>query len=190
MKLSEIIKVPQQPSHGFANMSKFDNAVQFRQAKVEKYPLLAFIENDNYYFCLEDLDTKQKFAYLVAFNVDGFQKPTLIIKRTWVHQSHRNKGFMTALYNTLHQQGFSIISDIELSPESLKIWSKVNPDVQIINSRTQEKRKAISSDFLNPLNNAEEHFMLEGSRDDAWGPMRNNLTEMEENHKFLATNYP
>lgn len=113
MKLSEIVKVVQQSTHGL-DLSKWDGATQFRKAKVETFPLLANVEGDDYFFCIEDPKTSKKMAYLKALKVDGFSKEAFMIQRTWVEKSYRNKGLMTAMYNTLHHQGFTIFSDIRL----------------------------------------------------------------------------
>jgi hypothetical protein len=170
VKLSEIVLVPQQQSSGLDH-SEFKNLERFKKAKVEKYPLLFKKVGDTYFFALE-LDDKLR-AFLVAEEISDI-KNAIMIKRTFVTRSYRNLGLMTALYNTLNNQGFTLISDRELSPESISIWKKLKTihPVKVINRDTKEIRNLVADDFSPKSHEREsDHFILE---ERAWGPTRDN----------------
>jgi hypothetical protein len=170
MKLSEVILVPRQQSSGL-DLSKFNNLKRFKKAKVEKYPLLYKKSGETYFFALE-LDDKLR-VFLVAKEISDI-KNAIMIKRSFVDNSYRNQGLMTALYNTLNNQGFTLISDRELSPESLSIWKRLKSihPVKVINRDTKEIRDLSKDDFLPNSDERElDHFILEERR---WGPLKNN----------------
>jgi hypothetical protein len=190
MKLCEIIKLPRQLAHGF-DLKKWDDTKQFKSAKVEKYPLYANIEGDDYFFCIVDPDSQEKMAFMKAIKVDGFNS-ALIIKRTWVESAYKNKGLMTALYNTLHNQGFSLISDSSVSPESLSIWKKLHSQfgksVKIINADTHETRE-ITDDLINHRQDEKEHFFFEGYHG-AFGVHHTDNFTLNEYSIFIDTDSP
>jgi hypothetical protein len=191
MKLHEIIKIPQQVMHGF-DLKKWDDAKQFKSAKVEKYPLHANVEGDDYFFCMIDSDTQEKIAFMKAIKIDGFSS-ALIIKRTWVEPEYKNKGLMTALYNTLHNQGFSLISDNQVSPESLSIWRKLHnqfgKSVKMIDADTHEPREITDADLTNPKPDEKEHLFFEGYTG-AFGVHHVDNFVMPEYSLFVNTDSP
>lgn len=79
-----------------------------------------------------------EFGYFFAVNVNGenvaflkaaksnlYGTNAIQIERTYTFKKYRGMGIMTALYNTLANQGFIVISDTQLSPESRSIWKKL-----------------------------------------------------------------
>jgi len=178
MKLSEVIKRPQQFSHGL-DLTKFDGAVQFKKAKVEKFPLLYRQEGDDYFFTFEVKG--KKVAFMKAVKITDLPGETLMIKRTWVTPENRNKGLMTALYRTLYHQRFKLISDLDLSPESFSIWKKLSKgeQVKILNQVTKKIRPVTNDDF-NPKGEEAmlDHFILEDMTgwEHGWGPEVDNFT--------------
>lgn len=160
MKVYEIVQAISQNQHGIKDMSVFDGAVQFNHACVEKYPLLYVGTNTAYYFCIEVDNTK--VAYLIAAKSTYSGKPCLNIKRTWVLPEYRNRGFMKALYNTLHNQGFVLLSDESLSPESISIWRALRNlhDVKVIDVQSSEiTRPVADADFA--IYNSDTRFIIE-----------------------------
>lgn len=120
MKLNEVIIIPSQSSNNI-DFSAFDGSTQFKTAKVERFPLLYKKINDRFLFSVDF--NNEKIAFVVADEVDDFtDKPTIRIVQTFVVPSFRNKGVMTAIYNTLYNQGFRIISDYMLSGQSISVW--------------------------------------------------------------------
>lgn len=179
MKLQEIIKIPNQIEHGF-DISKFDKAVQFKKVKVESYPLLAYIEGNDYFFVIITKE-QEKIAFFKAIKIEEKinSREAFIIKRTWVVPKFRNKGIATAFYKTLHNQGFTIISDLELSPESISIWKKFGSEM--INRDTKEKRPSTPKDPW--------HFIYEGYRGFKGEHSPDNFV-IEDYHIFIGTNCP
>jgi hypothetical protein len=183
MKLSEIIKVPQQPTHGL-DLTKFDNAKQFKKAKVETFPLLYNQDGDDYFFTIEI--NGEKAAFMKAEKITDMAGDVLMVKRTYVMPKFRNKGLMTALYRTLHNQRFSIISDRELSPESISIWKKLKQHYKIgvLDRDTAEIRSVEDGDFDPKGEELEkDHFILEkmSRSDNGWGPSLDNFVVEELN---------
>lgn len=117
--------MPDQPDSGHKNIKVFDNAVQFKTASVENYPLLFIEDANSYSFCIKDIDSAL-IGFLIAEKNTLNSKAALIISRTWVESKYRNQGFMTAIYNTLHNQGFTLISDNLLAPNSIKLWKELS----------------------------------------------------------------
>jgi hypothetical protein len=189
MKLSEIIKVPQQSTHGF-DLEKFKNAKPFKQAKVESYPLLFNNEGDDYFFTFKIDD--ENAAYMKAVHITDMSGEVFMVKRTFVVPKFRNKGLMTALYQTLHNQHIVLISDSELSPESISIWKKLNKhhEIKIIDRNTGEIRKSYDEDF-DPTDRSLEfdHYILEDHKPNkiGWTKEPNNFV-VEELNIFIKRN--
>ena len=147
MKLSEIIKIPSQ-DHGIKDFSVFDKVIRYKNSSVEKYPLLFNKVNDNFYFCFEVEGIKTAFM-VVEKLTDFTDKETITVQKTYVLPKFRNKGLITALYNTLRNQGFRIVSDLHLTPESRSVWKKLitNFGAELINKNTGERFKASIQDL-------------------------------------------
>jgi predicted GNAT family acetyltransferase len=161
MKLDEIIKIPSQ-DHGIKDLTIFDEVVRFKHASVEKYPLLFKQDGDQYFFSIE-IDNV-KVAFLIAEKLSDFtDKETIMILRTYVVPEFRNKGLMTALYNTLRNQRFRIVSDLHLTPESMSVWKKLISGLgaEIIDKKTRKTRKAKLQDLS--IDDASKLLMLECS---------------------------
>jgi hypothetical protein len=188
MKLNEIKKLPQQATHGL-DLCKWDQAVQFKSAKVEKYPLFANIEGDDYFFCMIDPDTLEKMAYLKALKIDDLSKQAFLIQRTWMEPKYRNMGLMTALYRTLHNQGYSLLSDAELSPESLSIWKTFRPNTKILDIKTKDQRDITDQDMSMPLGINSERFFMEGNSG-AFGCLHVDNFMMEELKFYVGLQLP
>ena len=177
MNLEEIIRIPKQSQHNIKDMSVFNNVVQYKKVQVEKYPLLYREESGIDYFCIADNGTK--FAYIIAQKNTYENKNCLIIRRTWVETVYRNKGYMKAMYNTLHNCGFVVLSDIELSPESISIWRAlaISRNVKIIDIRTEELRAPKDSDYY--TTNTNTRFILEKIHNGAIEDMSGILQEYQ-----------
>lgn len=138
MRLNEVITIPSQSS-GNIDFSAFDGSVQFKTANVEHFPLLYKKIGDRFLFSL-DFNT-EKIAFVVADEIEDFtDKPTIRIVQTFVIPSFRNKGVMTAIYNTLYNQGFRVISDFMLSNQSISVWKalkRFGVDVKLFNRQTK-----------------------------------------------------
>lgn len=183
MKLAEIIARPQQATHGL-DLTKFDKAVQFKKAKVETFPLLCHQEGDDHFFTFEVDDMKAVF--MKAVKISDMPGNVLMVKRTYTVPKYRGKGLMTALYHTLHNQRFTVISDRELSPESIIIWKKLKQHgkVGVIDRNTGKVRPVIDQDFMPKGEEAEaDHFILEvmTHADNGWGPSVDNFAVEELN---------
>ena len=159
LKLNEIVPIAQMDQHNIADMSVFDNAEQYGPACVEKYPLLYNEDDRAYYFCIEEAG--KKIAFIVGEKNTFNGKKCIIIRRTWVEPQYRNRGFMKAMYNTLYNQRFVIISDIELTPESRAIWQAlaIMRPVKILDRETEEIREIEPTDFT--TKNDKTQFILE-----------------------------
>ena len=135
MIINEIISVPSQSSHGI-NLNDLI-FTRYKKASVENYPLFYSIIDHQIIFLIKD---EIDIAYLVCDTISNFpkDKETIQIKRSWVDPIYRNKGIMTAIYNTLRNQHFRVISDYELSPESQAILQKLKlvADIKMYNVQT------------------------------------------------------
>ena len=183
MKLQEIIAIPQMDQHKIKDMSIFNNAVQFKHACVEKYPLLYTEASNSYHFCIEDNGTK--IAFIIAEKNTFAEQPCIIIQRTWVETKYRNLGFMKAMYNTLHNQGFVVLSDISLTPESLSIWKALaHRDLaRIIDTNTEEIRKIEPEDYT--IQNNHTRFILEANKSRF---VTNSLDYLLYEHEYYINN--
>jgi len=159
MKLTEIIPIPVQTQHNIADMSIFDDAKRFRHVSVEGYPLFYNETVNAYYFYISD--NNQKISFLIALKNVFNNKNCLIVQRTWTIRLYRNRGFMKALYNTLYNQGFVIISDSQISPESISVWKALGTilPVKIIDTQTEEIRDIDIGDYT--VTNHNVRFILE-----------------------------
>ncbi len=173
MKLFEIVGVPVQSHHNITDMSVFDNTIRFKKASVEKYPLYYSEDNSTYYFCLEE--NGNKFAFIIAQKNIFNGKSCVVIQRTWVIPEYRNNGIMKAMYNTLHNQGLTVLSDIELSPQSKSIWKAltITGRASVIDTTTEQIRKATDADFTSDINNT--RFIMEHCVDRFWVPLNNDV---------------
>ena len=182
MKLREIVAVPQQDQHNIRDMSVFDNVVQYHRVQVEKYPLLYNEDANAYYFCIEE--NNNKIAFIVAEKNSFNNKQCIIIRRTWVNPSYRNKGFMKAMYNTLHNCGFVVLSDVELSPESISIWKAlaISRNVKIIDTNTEEIRDIVPDDYTTA--NMNTQFILEAR----YFNTRTNMSGMLQEYQHFINN--
>lgn len=164
MKLNEVITIPSQSSSNI-DFSAFDGSVQFKTAKVEHFPLLYKKIGDRFLFSV-DFDDK-KIAFVVADEIEDFtDKPTIRVVQTFVVPSFRNKGVMTAMYNTLYNQGFRVISDFMLSKQSISVWKalkRFGVDVRLFNRQTKNVEQLIK-----PLDNYTDDenylFVAEGEQ--------------------------
>ena len=129
MKLNNIAemaeRVPPQPSGGidpsvFTNFSKLGT--------VENYDF--WISSPHGDLMLGKLvDTSNNpIAYIILQNITGLttKHPPVRVRRTWVEPQWRNKGVMTSMYkNLVRKFNFTLISDIEFSPETESVWRKI-----------------------------------------------------------------
>jgi hypothetical protein len=147
VKLSEITRIPQQP---------------YKTANVEGHKLLyQQFANDFFFVIVVD---NEMVAFAKAVQI--LQPKALVINRTFVVPKWRNRGFITSLHRTLRGNGNSIISDVELSPESISIWKKLSQyySVKVIDALTGEiKRDSKLADF-ELANSSNERLMLEQYR--------------------------
>lgn len=182
MHLHEIMAIPKQQQHNIKELSIFDNVVQFGNMHVEKYPLLYVATPDAYYFCIEEDD--KNIAFVIAEKNVFNNKNCLIIRRTWVEPLYRNKGFMKAIYNTLHNCGFVLLSDIELSPESISIWKALaaSRNVKIIDTSTEEIRDIVPTDYTK--NDNKTQFILEKRNT----KFSTNLSGVLSEHQYFINN--
>lgn len=160
MKLNEIKKIPKQSDDNPFDISAIGKLERYKNANVEGNELLFSQHGDEFFFIVK-VDGIM-VAFLKATEVKEPVK-ALQINRTFVIPSFRNKGYITALYRTLRGNGNKIISDIELSPESLSVWKKLSSyySINVIDAKTgKELRKISDADFIKP-NNENERLMIE-----------------------------
>lgn len=165
MLLQEIVKVAQQPTDQI-DYKYFPELQQFRKAKVENYPLFYAKQGDRYLFSIKDGD--KVIASIMAMEITDFPggKEVVQIKRTWTDPQYRNTGLMTAMYRTLRKQRIAVISDAELSPQSIGVWKK------LVDARYVSKMYNTQTQQLEPLTDeiwdeaedkpAHLYFVLEG----------------------------
>lgn len=130
--------IPQQPLG--LDIKAFSDLKRFKNVRVEEFPLMYKQDEHGYFFAIE-IDGENA-AFLKAKETNLYGKNSIEIERTYTLKKYRNKGLMTALYYTLAIQGFNIISDKLLSPESRSIWkklvSKFKTSCFILNTKTKE----------------------------------------------------
>jgi hypothetical protein len=102
MKINEIVKIPQQPTSGF-DVNAFDVAHAAQVATSENIPVLharGGTQDPSLHMYALKLDDQLVSMVIGAWgHMDG--KPALFIKRTYTQPQYRNKGLVTALYNTM-----------------------------------------------------------------------------------------
>lgn len=154
MKISEVEMVNHQSDHGIKTFDMFKGAKQYGNAYVGDSPLLHVESGGVQYFCLKDI------AYLVGNSNTYDGRPCIEISRTWVEQSHRNKGIMKSMYLALKSLGIVVVSDKQLSPESLKIWKWLcsNGHAFLVDFSSNELRRAVDSDFT--VENSKTRFII------------------------------
>lgn len=187
MLLNEIIVIANQPSDYIA-YNDFPELQPFRTAKVETYPLWFAKKSEVILFSIKDGDVV--IASIVAREITGFgdSRETIQIQRTWTDPRYRNKGFMTAMYNTLGNQGFRVISDLQLSPQSLAVWRKLGSRVKMFNFLTKQVEPISQEIWNEPENKAHLYFVLEHSLHPlAFNPCNRFVYEY---HKFLGEDCP
>jgi hypothetical protein len=187
MKLAEVSKIPKQSNIFQFEHGVFDCATQFRKAKVEQYPLLCNEVGDSYFFVVQV--NGENAAYMKAVKLDDIEGG-IIIKQTWAPLKFRNRGLMTALYLTLHNQGFVLVSDSQLSPESISIWKNLRKHtngIKVVDRDSGGKRNAVDCDFDNPTHGNAYHFLLE--RIHKWLYSPNNFQTLEH-QIFIGESLP
>jgi GNAT superfamily N-acetyltransferase len=189
--LGEVRRVPSQPHHAI-DIKKF-TLTRFRTARVEHMELHADKVDDEYLFAVLG-DEGEYIAYAHALDImDGpGGRPTIQIRRTWVQPDRRGMGVMTALYNTLSNQGFVIISDSELSPESIAIWKKLRTynTVKLLNNKTLEIESYDDKVFNDDQDDPVYHLILESKVYGGWfGKILNN-DRVQELHLYLDQDCP
>jgi hypothetical protein len=126
---------------------------------VEGFPLYALqIDNDIVFAIKTNQD--ELLSILVGSIVTDFPiktKKTIRIHRSWTPEPFRNKGYSTALYDGLPRCGYRLVSDLQLSPESISVWKK------LMTKRTVTAYNCTTHQFTdeNPLINDDIAFVLE-----------------------------
>lgn len=145
------------------DVKKF-NLKRYKAARVEDYELHFDQKGDRMLFAILGAEGTY-IAYLLSEKIDDYpdSKPTIRIRQTWVEKPYRRKGYMAALYNTLANQGFRVMSDFGLTDESKELWRKMarSPHgwtVKVFN--TVNKKVLPFSEFA--FSNDALLFMLEG----------------------------
>ena len=155
MKLTEIIKVPEQVSSGF-DLSQIDTTSIKQLTTAENMPV--------FHFSLLGDATVQGYGIqmngtFVSFILGKWghlgDDKVFYIKRTYTEPPIRNKGIMTSLYVALIDRLYFILcSDGELSPQTIAIWSKISNQcvLKTFNSITKQLLdfdQTTSSDLYN-----------------------------------------
>lgn len=140
MKLSEIIKIVSQPVPGF-DLSKIEVFNTVKENYLGKYTVKLGKFQDQYAFTV--LDNDVIIASLITVEIDDLDlsKTALIVKRTWCNREYRNRGIITNLYRLLYNElGYALVSDIEQSPETIRVWDKLRSawNVKMIDMKTKE----------------------------------------------------
>ena len=157
MKLKEIKiiemgeRVALQLSHGIP-LDKFKNYKKIGELNLSSSMIFKILKseiNDNlicYKLKLNDND----IFYFVGIEWEN----NIQIKRTWINPEYRNKNIATQFYRKMFKDfNFNLISDFELSPESISIWKKLISqypnNVHLTNSSLED---------LGILKNIDEYF--------------------------------
>lgn len=128
MKLSEIDlsemgeKIPSQTNHGI-ELSSFKNFERYGVLYVNENLKFLILKSEPIVntFCYKLTQSDEDIFYFIAIEWEN----NLQVKRTWMKKTFRNKGIATQFYKKLFQDGFNLISDFELSPESVSIWKQL-----------------------------------------------------------------
>jgi GNAT superfamily N-acetyltransferase len=188
MRLHEIRLIPKQPDDNPFDLDVLVHLRPYKNANVEGNKLLFTQHGDDLFFVIRVGEEAVAFAKATSISEP---REALVINRTYVVPAWRNKGYMTALYRTLRGNGNVIISDIDLSPESISIWKKLlaRYTVHIIDARSGAiKRKASLDDFDN--DSADERLMLEEHTLFGKPVSESGMGIIRETEIFIGTNAP
>jgi hypothetical protein len=125
MKLQEIISAPPQSRANPFSPETFEGGETFHNEKVNGYELKYKTDGVNIVFILVDEGVNIAGLYASYFKTGNFKKPAIKITQTWVNQDSQRRGIMLSMYETIHKHNV-LISDGFLSPESKKLWEKLN----------------------------------------------------------------
>lgn len=156
MKLSEILKITSQPVPGL-DLSPIKNYDLVKDNYLGHYTVHLGVNKDLYAFIVKDQETI--IAALIGIEIDDLDvsKTVLIIKRTWCEREYRNRGIITNLYRLIYNElNYALISDIEQSPETIRIWDKLRSSwaVKMIDMRTKEITDINSTELYGDKNKA------------------------------------
>ncbi|MGI0075936.1 MAG: GNAT family N-acetyltransferase [Nitrosopumilaceae archaeon] len=138
MKLDEIVKVTSQP---FPNV-KLDLTNAELIGHTETVPIyhIKIIGDTSYDVYALKKDNKFVTFIMGKWNVlEGSH--ALYIERTVTLPRYRNKGLITALYKGLYVElKYKLVSDNEMSPESISVWKKLSKvlPVKVFNTETKK----------------------------------------------------
>lgn len=189
MKINEVKLLPKQGNHNPFDPLVLTDLKPYKNANVEGHELLFSKHGNELFFVVCCGNERVAFAKAVQIEVPI---NALVIKRTFVIPHMRNKGYMTALYRTLRGNGNVIISDTDLSPESISIWKKLisHFNVHVIDAETGKiKRRARYSD-VDTADDQSERLMLERYMQFGVPVQECGLGITKETEIFLGTDCP
>ncbi|MGI0075935.1 MAG: GNAT family N-acetyltransferase [Nitrosopumilaceae archaeon] len=140
MKLDEIVIRPTNQPGGF-RLADFNQSLAKLVGSAENIPIYAIPHNHDPATDMYALKQDNKFVGYLIGTWGTLNGVALYVKRTYVIPSYRNKGLITALYNTLYTTlKYKLVSDNEMSPESISVWKKLSKTlpVKVLNVKTKE----------------------------------------------------
>lgn len=188
MRLHEIRHIPKQSANNPFDLKILSDLKPYKNANVEGNQLLFTKHGDELFFVIQVGTEMVAFAKATEI-LEPFK--ALVMNRTFVVPNWRNKGYMTALYRTLRGNGNVIISDVDLSPESISIWKKLlaRYTVHIIDANSGTvKRKATLDDL--DSHNPDERLMLEQHQLFGKPALESGTGIICETQIFVGTNAP
>lgn len=160
MKIDEIKLLPKQSGINPFDISVLTDLQPYKNANVEGAALLFARYGRQLFFVV--LHDGVQIAFAKATQI---KKPitALVINRTFVVPSMQNKGWITALYRTLRGAGNVIISDIELSPESISVWKKLiaHFSVSVIDAHSGIIKRQATIQDLDAADSVDERLLLD-----------------------------
>jgi hypothetical protein len=180
MKLEEIIKIVSQPVSGI-DLTKFKNFKVVKKDYLSHYQVEQGEFEDNLIFVVKKQETI--IGAILTIKIDDLaltsHRRPLIIKRTWCSREYTNRGIISNLYRFIYNElKYALISDIEQSPETIKIWDRLRSawDIKMINMKTKEITKINTTDLYGDSTYA---LIVESLHDDLYeGAVKDHVFEL------------